>query len=204
MKNTFKARLISLYTPSLPSLFPSHFCNMSFFLNSPSHLHLPIHISATRASSSTHTFTSPSPFILAFDALQRGGLAPKCLKGSRRSPITPSLVNRSMVKFLFFIFGSCVLGLLGHVWHRFRVVPSFVLRSGYSEIGLCRDYIIQILFDNIILNYSVENMLSRTCLVTLLKFCSKERKQKNHRIYNVGPTFYYLQHSIIVVYGTHL
>ena len=77
-----------------------------------------------------------------------------------------SFLGQSLDGEVFF-FGSCVLGLLGHVWHRFRVVPSFVLRSGYSEIGLCRDYIIQILFDNIILNYSVANMLSRTCLVTL-------------------------------------
>ena len=78
--------------------------------------------------------------------------------------------KRNQVYFTYYllVFNTYnFVGTIEHVWHRSRVVPSFELKSGCAEIGLYRDYILQILFDNMILNYSVENMLFRTCLVTL-------------------------------------
>ena len=61
------------------------------------------------------------------------------------------------------------------VWHRYLVVPNFVLGSYCAKFELCRDYTLQNLLGNITLNHSTENiLLYGTCLVTLLKFYSKE------------------------------
>ena len=74
------------------------------------------------------------------------------------------------------------------IWHC-SCVHNFVLRSGCVKIGLCRDYTMQNLFGNIMLNYSLEKILCGTCLVTLEKICSRKQEQVNCKIYNIRPTF---------------
>ena len=90
--------------------------------------------------------------------------------------------------------------ILKLIWHHSHVVPIFALGLGCAKIGWCRDYILHNFFGNIILNYSTENILYKTCLIHYKDYALRSE----YRIYNAGPNFYYLQHSIIIVHKTHL